>query len=66
MSAITYLKLKREIKKEILKEFIVPLLEDIKDPEGEYRSDCVKEILNAAKEETIHKYSPKTFLKLIS
>ncbi len=66
MTIATYLKLKREIKKELIKEFITPILEDIKDFEGEYRPDFVKEILRAAEEKTHLKYQAKTFSKLIS
>ena len=66
MTIATYSKLKREIKKELIKEFITPLLEDIKDSEGEYRLDFVKEIFRAAQEKPHLKYHSKTFSKLIS
>ena len=66
MSAATYSKLKREIKKELLKEWIVPILEETKDPEGEYRSEFVKEIFFALREKPAYKYNPKSFLKLIA
>ena len=58
-------KLKRELKEEVFREFIMPLLENIKDPEGEYRPGFVKEILKASKEPLI-KYDSKTFWKLVS
>ncbi|MBI2024814.1 MAG: hypothetical protein HYT03_01865 [Candidatus Harrisonbacteria bacterium] len=64
MSTATIQKLKKEIKKELLEEFILPILEQAKDLEGEYREEFVKEILKAAKEKPRYKYSSKNFLKL--
>ena len=66
MTTATYRKLKREIKKELLEELVYPLLEKMKDQEGEYRPEFVREVLKAAKEKPTHRYNPKTFMKLIS
>lgn len=66
MSTATIQKLKKEIKKELLREFIIPLLARSQDPEGEYKESFVKEILRAAKEKPKYKYDRKSFLKLIS
>lgn len=66
MTTATIQKLKKEIKKELIEEFILPILEGSKDPEGEYREEFVREILKAVKEKSAHKYNPKTFLKLVS
>ncbi|MEX2033472.1 MAG: hypothetical protein WD889_02860 [Candidatus Colwellbacteria bacterium] len=66
MTTATYHKLKREIKKELLEELVYPLLERMKDQEGEYRPEFVREILKAAKEKPTHRYNSKTFAKLIS
>ncbi|MDP3792852.1 MAG: hypothetical protein Q8Q89_03945 [bacterium] len=66
MTTTTYGKLKREIKEELLREFILPLLEDIQDTEGEYRQEFIKEVLQAAEEKPVHRYNRKTFLKSIS
>lgn len=66
MTTATYSKLKSEIKRELLKEFITPMLEDIKDFEGEYRPEFVEEVLRAAREKPYFKYRPNTFSKLIS
>lgn len=59
-------KLKREIKKELIQEFILPILKNARDAEGEYRSDFVQAILKAAKEKPRYTYNSKTFLKLVS
>ena len=66
MTTAIYKKLKRELKEELMQEFITPLLEDIKDAEGEYRAEFVQEVRKAAKEESIYKYTPKSFSRLIS
>jgi len=49
MTTATIQKLKNEIKKELLEEFILPMLENSKDPEGEYREDFIKEIFRISK-----------------
>lgn len=60
-------KIKEEVKREILEEFISPFLKEIKDPEGEYRPEFVRKILKIARSTTIpKKYHKKTFLKSIS
>ena len=66
MTIATIQKLKREIKKELIDEFIRPFLEQNRDPEGEYKPEFIAEILRIAEEKPTHKYDPKTFLKLIS
>ncbi len=59
-------KLKREIKQELIREFILPLLRRSKDAEGEYRDEFLREIARASKEKPSYRYHPKSFLKLIS
>ena len=66
MTATAIQKIKNEIKKELLEEFILPMLENSKDPEGEYCEDFVKAVLKAAGEKPAHKYNSKSFLKLVS
>jgi len=66
MTTKTYEKIKKEIKQELMQEFVLPILKNIKDPEGEYKESFVKEILKASKEKPEFIYNPKTFLKEIS
>lgn len=66
MTTAIYSKLKKEIKNELLNEFITPILKDIKDFEGEYRPEFVEEVLRAAQEKPRFKYRLNTFSKLIS
>ena len=67
MSTKTIEKLKKEIKTELFREFILPIvLSDVKDPEGEYKEEFVKRVLKAAKEKPTYAYNPKTFLRQIS
>lgn len=51
MTTATIQKLKNEIKKELIEEFILPMLENSKDkdPEGEYREDFVEKVLRISK-----------------
>lgn len=65
MTNQTYQKIKKEIKQELLKEFVFPILKNIKDPEGEYKKQFVKEILKAAKEKPTYTYNFKSFLRQI-
>lgn len=65
MTTKTYEKIKREIKQELIKEFVFPILRNVKDGEGEYKEAFVKEVLRAAKEKPKYVYSPKTFLRQI-
>jgi len=58
--------LKKELKQELIQEFVVPLLRGIKDPEGEYRSEFVKRILKAEKENPKYRFDSNTFLKILS
>ncbi len=66
MTTATIQKLKREIKKELIDEFIRPLLEQNMDPEGEYREEFVKSIYKALKEKPVYRCDVKTFMKMIS
>lgn len=66
MTTATIQKLKKEIKKELIEEFILPMLSRSKDAEGEYREEFVREMLKAVREKPRHRYNPTTFLKLVS
>lgn len=65
MTIKTYEKIKREIKYEIIEEFVLPILRNVKDAEGEYKENFVKEVLRAAKETPKYVYNSKTFLHQI-
>lgn len=65
MTIKTYEKIKREIKHELIQEFVFPVLRNIKDAEGEYKEKFVKEVLKAAQEKPKYVYNPKTFLRQI-
>lgn len=65
MTHQTYQKIKKEIKQELLEEFVFPILRDLKDAEGEYKEEFVKKILKASKEKSSYVYNPKKFLKQI-
>lgn len=65
MTNQTYQRIKREIKQELLEEFVLPILKNLKDPEGEYKKKFVNEILKAVKEKPIYTYDPKNFLHQI-
>ena len=45
MTTKTYAKIKKEIKQELLKEFIFPILRDVKDAEGEYKEGFVNNVV---------------------
>lgn len=66
MTTKTYEKVKREIKQELMYEFILPILREVKDTEGEYKEEFVKRVLKATKEKPKHTYSPKTFLRQLA
>lgn len=66
MTTKTYEKIKREIKQELIEEFVLPILRNVKDAEGEYKEEFVKEVLKAAQEKPKYVYNPKTFLRQIS
>ena len=66
MTTKTYEKIKKEIKQELLQEFVLPILRRIKDAEGEYREEFIKEILKASKEKPTFTYNHETFLRQIS
>ena len=61
----TYERMKKEIKQELLQEFVFPILKDAKDPEGEYRPEFVRRILKATKEKPTYIYDSKAFLRQI-
>lgn len=65
MTTKTYEKIKREIKQELIEEFVFPILRDVKDTEGEYKEGFVKEVLKAAQKKPKYVYNPKTFLRQI-
>jgi len=65
MSTKTYEKIKKEIKEELLQEFVIPILRDVRDSEGEYEPAFVRRVLRAAKEKPIYTYNSKTFLQQI-
>lgn len=62
----TVQKLKREIKKELIEELILPILKNSKDSEGEYNESFVKEVIKIYQERPQHTYNPKSFLKILS
>ena len=47
-------------------EFVLPILREVKDAEGEYKKAFVKQVLKAVKEKPIYIYNPKTFLQQIN
>lgn len=65
MTIQSYEKIKKEIKQELLKEFVFPILRNMKDAEGEYKEKFIKEVLKASKEKPKYVYNPKTFLRQI-
>ena len=66
MTIATVQKLKREIKKELIEEFILPILENSKDSEGEYDENFVREVIKISQEKTKYTYNSKSFLKMLS
>lgn len=65
MTNQTYQRIKREIKQELLEEFVLPILKNLKDPEGEYKKNFINEILKAGGEKPIYTYNHKSFLHQI-
>ncbi len=63
MSTKALERVKAEIKKELLREFVFPILREVKDAEGEYKEKFVEQVLKAAKEKSSYVYNPKTFLR---
>ena len=61
-----YQKLKAEIKKELMEEFISPILLEIKDSEGEYKTAFIKSVLEAVAEKSLYRFNSKSFLNQIS
>ena len=66
MTTKTYEKIKKEIKQELLREFVLPILREVKNTEGEYKEKFIKDVQRAAKEKPIYVYNPKTFLRQIA
>ena len=66
MTTKTYEKIKKEIKQELLREFVLPILREVKNTEGEYKEKFIKDVQRAAKEKPIYVYNPKTFLYQIA
>ena len=66
MTTKMYEKVKAEIKRELLREFIAPILREVKDAEGEYKEEFVRGVLRVAKEKPTYAYNPKTFLRQIT
>ncbi len=65
MTIATIKKIKKEIKAEIMKEFITPLLRQVKDPEGEYKQEFVEAVFSALKEKPKQAYSAERLARLI-
>ncbi len=65
MTTKAYEKMKEEIKQELLEEFVLPILKNVKDPEGEYKRDFVKSIMDGLREKPNYTYNSRTFLKQI-
>jgi len=65
MTIQNYEKIKKEIKQELIKEFVFPILRNMKDSEGEYKEEFVRGVLRAAKEKPKYRYDSKTFLRQI-
>ncbi|MEK7664094.1 MAG: hypothetical protein AAB340_01440 [Patescibacteria group bacterium] len=64
MTNQTYQRIKKEIKQELLEEFVLPILKNLRDAEGDYKKEFVREILKAAKEKPTHFFTDsKSFLK---
>ena len=66
MTTQTIKKLKAEIKRELVEEFIHPLLSEMRDAEGRYKAEFVKSVLKAAAERPAYRYDSKNFLKLLA
>jgi hypothetical protein len=56
MTIVTYNKIKNELKKELIMEFINPLLTDLKDAEGTYKESFVADVLKASREKPTHRF----------
>ena len=65
MTTQNYEKIKKEIKQELIKEFVFPILRNMKDSEGEYKEEFIRDVLRATKEKPKYVYNPKTFLRQI-
>ncbi|MBI2635514.1 MAG: hypothetical protein HYW79_03170 [Parcubacteria group bacterium] len=62
MSTKTLERVKAEIKRELMQEFVLPILREVKDAEGEYKEAFIRQVLKMAKEKPSYVYDPKTFL----
>ncbi len=65
MTQKTLERVKAEIKREIIQEFVLPILREVKDADGDYKETFVKQMLKAAKEKPIYVYDSKAFLRQI-
>lgn len=45
-----------------MQEFVLPILREVKDAEGEYKEAFIRQVLKMAKEKPSYVYDPKTFL----
>ena len=66
MTMATVQKIKMEIKKELIEEFILPILKNSMDSEGEYNESFIKEVIKASQENPKYTYNQKSFLKMLS
>jgi hypothetical protein len=66
MTTKTYEKIKKEIKHELLQEFVLPILKNVRDSEGDYKEKFVKDVLAAVHQKPLYIYNSKTFLGRIS
>ena len=58
MTIATVQKLKREIKKELIEEFILPILKNFKDSEDEYKESFVKKVIKVSQEKPKKEFLP--------
>ncbi len=68
MSTKTLEKMVKNLSSEVatLRSLVISVVREEKDPEGEYRSKFVKDILKAVKEPVVYEFKgSKDFLKLI-
>ena len=65
MTQKTLERVKAEIKREIIQEFVLPILREVKDAEGDYKETFVRQMLKAAKEKPTYVYDSKAFLRQV-
>jgi len=66
MAIATIQNIKDQVKAELIEEFFLPFLLNLKDTEGEYRPEFVKDAICALQEPRLGKYSAKELNQLIS